>query len=240
MFYLVLESSFLKLVVIDLCATCRGERDVTEQLAEFDAACRDYAEKWQTIDRTLYELVERNPDHSAWASVAAKVWIIGRTYATGIERKIPTRNTQGSSLSQLTEHILARRRTVEPIFRELAKVTEPLTLSKLKTIVVAHGRFVKLLQPIMRRQQSPRSFASKYMHFHCPAVPLYDTYAVGTLRHLYHWREDFEVFDLPTGADEHYAWHVMRFWQLYQDARRAGKQVSVKLLDYYLLWLAED
>jgi len=97
-----------------------------------------------------------------------------------------------------------------------------------------------VLQSILRRGQAPRSFASKYMHFHCPAVPLYDTYAVTALRHLYHWQGWFEIFDLPECADEEYAWHAMRFWQLHRDAGKRGRRVTVKLLDYYLLCVAEE
>ena len=213
---------------------------MTQRLAGLNAACRDYAEKWQTLDYTLYNLCQKNPGHRTWESVAAKIWIIGRTYATGIERKIPTRNTQGSSLSQLTKHILANRCAMEAIFDRLPEVPEPLSPRKLQAIVAAHGQLVKLLRPILRRRQSPRSFASKYMHFHCPAVPLYDTYAVRALTHLYRWRDKFEVFDLPTDADHEYAWHVMRFWQLYRDAKKRDRRVSVKPLDYYLLCVAED
>ena len=213
---------------------------MTQRLSEFGTACRDYTEKWQTLDQTLYRLCQENPGHSTWASVAAKVWIIGRTFASGIERQIPTRNTQGSSLSQLTDYILTKRRTVEAIFGDLAEIAEPLTPGRLKAIVGAHGRFVKMLQPLLRRRQSARSFASKYMHFHCPAVPLYDTYAAEALHHLYRWEDRFEVFTLPDNADEWYAWHAMQFWQLYQDARKRGKTVTVRLVDYYLLWVAED
>lgn len=207
---------------------------------DYDEACREYDKHTRLLDQTLYDLCRKHPDHSSRLSINAKLWIIGRTYATGIERKIPSKNTQGSSLDQLAQHFLRNRKTLNSIFSRLAQVSEPLTPDKLKTIVVAHGRFVRVLQPILRRKQSPRSFASKYMHFHCPAVPLYDTYAAAALRHLYRWEGWFEIFDLPASADEEYAWHAMRFWQLYQDARKRGRRVTVKLLDYYLLCVAEE
>jgi hypothetical protein len=218
---------------------------LSPELSRFDLlgyrrAVAEYNRNWQATDETLYDLCRRFPGHSDQASVKAKLWIIGRTYATGIERKIPTQNTQGSSLSQLSEHILSHRRKAEFVFRRLAQITEPLTPEKLRRIVDAHGQFVRLLQPLLRHRQSPRSFASKYMHFHCSAVPLYDTYAVTALRHLYPWQEAFEIFDLPASADEEYTWHAMRFWQLYQDAQKRARWVTVKLLDYYLLRVAED
>lgn len=210
-----------------------------QRLKGFNSTCREYAEEQQILDQTLYGLCRKNPGHSDWGAVAAKVWIIGRTYATGIERKIRSKRTQGSSLTQLTEHILANRVRVESIFSRLERLSGLLTLEKLKQIVIQHGKFMRLLQPKLRRKQSPRSFVSKYMHFHCPLVPLYDTLAVKALQHLYRWQDSFEVFDLPPEADEEYGWHVMRFWQLHQDAQQNGRRVTVKLLDYYLLRVAE-
>lgn len=211
-----------------------------QRLRGFNSDCRDYAKKWQALDQALYRLCQKHPDHSTWAPVAAKVWIIGRTYATGIERKIRSKRTQGSSLTQLTEHILANRGRVKSIFSRLEDISGPLTLEKLKQIVIQHGKFMRLLQPKLHRKQSPRSFASKYMHFHCSLVPLYDTLAVKALQHLYRWQDSFEVFDMPPEADEEYGWHVMRFWQLYQDAQQNGRRLTVKLLDYYLLCVAEE
>jgi len=55
------------------------------------------------------------------------------------------------------------------------------------------------------------------------------------------------AFEPPGHADNVYAWYVMRFWSLYQTALNALGQsdsvdsgeptVSVKHLDYYLIWL---
>ena len=205
---------------------------------DLGAAFRDYRKHAQLLDRTLYGLCRKQPDHSSIGAINAKLWIISRTYATGIERGIPSKGSQGSSLQQLAKHCWSNHTKIEEIFSRLRRVREPLTPEKLKAILLLHGRFVRLLRPKMRLRQSPRSFASKYMHFHCPAVPLYDTRAVKALKHRYPWKERFEIFDLPWQADEEYGWYVLRFWQLYQDARKARKDVTVKMLDYYLLWVS--
>ena len=202
-------------------------------------AVANYDRTWRATDETLYDLCRRHPGHSAIAGVNAKLWIIGRTYATGIERKIRSKRTQGSSMSQLGQYMLARTAELDAIFGPLTDIAEPITPDKLRTIIGLHGRFVRLLQPLTRNAQSTRSFCSKYMHFHCPAVPIIDTYAERALRKAVRWQRSFRLFDLPAGADEQYARYVLRFWQLYQQALAAGLQPTVKHLDYYLLCAAE-
>ena len=205
----------------------------------FRRAVADYDCTWRATDATLYDLCQRHPGHGDQAGVNAKLWIIGRTYATGIERKIPSNGRQGGSMSQLAEHLLKHAQQIDDLFARLRQLEEPLEPAKLRTIIDIHGQYIALLQPVLRRNQSPRSFASKYMHFHCPAVPIIDTYADWSLRKHLRWQDSFCIFKLPADADEYYAWYVLRFWQLYQQASAAGLQPSVKHLDYYLLWTAD-
>jgi len=134
-------------------------------------------------------------------------------------------------MSQLAEHLLKHTRQVADIFGRLRRLAEPLDPGKLRTNLDLHGRFIALIQPVVRRNQSPRSFASKYMHFHNPAVPIIDTYADAACRKIIRWQKSFCLFDLRAGADEYYAWYVLRFWQLYQQARAAGLEPTVKHLD---------
>jgi hypothetical protein len=212
---------------------------VTFSVASFRRAVAEYDCSWRATDEALYALCRRHPGHADQAGVNAKLWIIGRTYATGIERKIPANGKQGGSMSQLADHLLNHARQVDDIFRRLRQLAEPLDPHKLRAIIDLHGRFIALIQPVVHQNQSPRSFASKYMHFHNPAVPIIDTYAEAACRKMIRWHKSFCLFDLPIGADEYYAWYVLRFWQLYRQARAAGLELTVKYLDYYLLSAGE-
>lgn len=196
-----------------------------------------YEKSWRVMDETLLRLCREHPDHTSAASVFAKLWIIGRSYATGIERKIATDGTQGSSMSQLATHFLGSGKELDRLFDELRTVAEPLAPAKLRTIVSVHGRLVALLRPITRRGQSPRSFVSKYIHFHNPAVPIYDSVAVAALSGVVRWNNELMVFDMPGDADEAYGWYVMRFFQLYKKIESEHLPLTVKYLDNYLLGL---
>ncbi len=205
---------------------------------DYKGSCADYKKNYELLNQILYDLCKKHPNHRDMAAINAKLWIIGRSTASGIERMIKSKGVQGSSLGQLGDHIYKNQRTVESIFRQLAAITEPLTPEKLKIIITEHGRFVDLLAQKLRKNQSPRSFASKYMHFHCPAVPIYDSYASREL-FSYRWNDRYEIFERPAGADETYYYFIIYFWQLYQNFKKSVKTVNVRLLDCYLLWRAE-
>jgi len=183
----------------------------------------------------LYGLCQRYPDHSTIEGTYAKVWIISRTYATGIERHV--RDKTSSALDVLIRFLHAHRRVLDGIILALSKVREPLTDEALETVVLEHGRLVSLLRPKMRKQNTPRSFAAKYLHFHIPAVPIYDNVAAKNLKKLCPLAKEMKVFACPQGGDAEYYKYVLRFRELYLAALRDGYSPTVRGVDYYL-WYA--
>jgi hypothetical protein len=206
----------------------------------YETKCQDYEANWAALDKVLYDLCVQCPDHQSRASVNAKLWVIGRTYATGIERKIKSKGSQGSSMKQFADHIWTHRAAVDAIITSLDGCRGSLTIDGLKCIQEGHGQFVKLIQPLLIDEQSARSFVSKYLHFHRSAVPIYDTVAQAALRSVIRWRPTFEAFPRPEHADSDYARFSFRFWQLHTTAQRSGAAVTVKLLDHYILALAHE
>lgn len=210
------------------------------RLDDYRSSIAYYEETWKVMDNALYRLCRENPDHARRSSVCAKLWIVGRTYATGIERKVATTGSQGSSMSQVTEHFLAHAPEIDKEFGQLRTITEPLDPKKLKLIVAIHGRLVTFLCPITRKNQSTRSFVSKYMHFHNSAVPIYDSVATSALTGLLRWHDNLAVFEMPPEADQTYGWYVMRFYGLYQQVAAAGIKPTSRHVDHFLLSLAES
>jgi hypothetical protein len=207
---------------------------------EYDTAIEEYKREWSTLDSDLYRLCRENPGHQSSGGVFAKVFIIGRTYQTGIERQVETGGGQGSSISQVAEKLIANSRTMDRLFDTLSLVSEPVDAEKLYTIAKVHGEIIQLLLPLTREARIPRAFVSKYLHFHFPAVPIYDSYAASSLRSLVHWNRALEVFKRPAHADQEYVQYVMRFLNLYQEAALRKLCLSVKYLDHYLVWKADQ
>jgi len=69
--------------------------------------------------------------------------VIGLTFETGIKRQVPTKRTQGSSVSQVVNRLYENRQRVDQLFDRLSHVSEPLTASQLKEIMEIHGLLVK-------------------------------------------------------------------------------------------------
>jgi hypothetical protein len=109
-----------------------------------------------------------------------------------------------------------------------------------KIIVQSHWRLLQIVKKITRRTHTPRSFVSKYLHFHNPAVPIYDMVADTALRRIFPLKKRYKIFSLLKGTDKNYGHFMFRFWQLYQQSPKPRKNGSVKLLDTYLLELARE
>jgi hypothetical protein len=207
---------------------------------EFRAARADYERNWHVLDGTLYDVCRRFRSHADRAHVCGKLWLIGRTYASGIERLVKSKGTQGSSLAQMADLFMTRSDQIDALVARLDRCRDPLTVEQLKEVVEVHGEFVTLMRPILRKEKCPRSFATKYLHFHCPRVPIYDGYAERVIKKHVRWRKDLEVFDISKGADDWYAWFIMRFWRLFQQAEKTVGGVTARHLDYYLIWMAQS
>jgi hypothetical protein len=76
---------------------------------------------------------------------------------------------------------------------------------------------------------------SKYLHFHRPVMPIYDSVASQALSRLLRWRNAFDCASFGQPEDLDYRQFVMHFRQLSGLARQACIEASVKELDWYLL-----
>lgn len=204
-------------------------------LRDLDRACRERRRDWALLDDELYRLRRDHPLHTDPGVVNAKVGIVARAYATGVERAIPSDRSQGSSLLTLTRFIFANRRLVDGAIAPLRNLKERLDQGALMSAIEAHGQFVKLVSRITRDGRSARSFASKYLHFHCPVVPIYDSVVAQVLPSVQPLRRRQHAPVARRRADQIYSNHAWRFFDLYVEARKAYPGLTVKGLDFYLL-----
>jgi hypothetical protein len=213
--------------------------------AHYDDAKKKYLDRIEWSDRILYKMCAGEPRHADLGRVHGRLSLIGRGYATGLERLLKGNKEQSGNLNAWTDYFVRRAKTLDAIVQEVRRVRSPLTEDKLKRIAVLHGRFAGALQKHRRfrktkkhkRKLTPTSFVSKYLHFHNPAVPIYDSWAsAGACRHRLLGKGSDTLGVMPEGADPDY-WHFLRrFWCVYQDARKElGRKTSVRHLDRYLL-----
>jgi len=136
---------------------------------------------WDVGNQFLYDLCRKRPEHTDVATVIAKVWIIGRTYAAAIERR---RNrislneqfyikTVGPKIvrSNIDGWIVDARRYHQPNDESFA------------TLMKVHYQVMQLFNAISGLNK--RALASKYLHFHLPNLfYIYDSRAVAAMRQL--------------------------------------------------------
>src|SRR5207237_5457092 len=118
----------------------------------------------------------------------------------------------------------------------LARVAESpdsTTPKRLRSIVVEHGRFCTLLSELTKRKRA-RSFAAKYLHFHCPVVPIYDQRAYDRARKLRPQPWQLEGFSPLEGADPHYSCYVQCFWHVYNSLPCVDAGAKLRLFEVYL------
>lgn len=205
---------------------------------DFRKACDDYRDRWELTDSILYEVCQRHPGHGSLDVINAKVLLIGRGYMTGIERAIRSQDTQGSSLEQLASFLQENAKCVDHLISRLVALTNDISQHNQVAIISEHARFVQLLQKLTRDRLSTRSFVSKYLHFHCPQVPIFDNIAASWMPTLVSKKLALPAPDGLTDADEVYLDYVLRFWALLAEARRFEPEATVKHVDNYVLWYA--
>lgn len=130
----------------------------------------------RVLDQTFYALCKRHPSHRNIGEINAKLCLIGRGFATGMERQVRSTKKQGGSLDRMASHLLKHGTRIDRSINMLRQLHEPLNVNKLQVILAEHGKFCRLISPITYNRRSLASFASKYLHFHAPIVPIYDNW----------------------------------------------------------------
>jgi hypothetical protein len=209
--------------------------------AQVDDALAKFQTEWGLVDEVLYRVCRDHPGHDSARVAVGKVALIGRAYAAGLERQVNVmEGEQAVVKAGLLLHAESKR--VDAIIKPLRNLPEPLDPAKAGLIVEQHGLLTELLQRTTRSGQSgprsARSFASKYLHFHCPAVPIYDEYVRSTIARMAPWDSQHLPSAKPPRGDEAYWRYVVSFQRLYEAATQAGVYLSVKSLDAWL-WSLE-
>lgn len=203
--------------------------------SELDAHSQAFDQDWGGVDAVLYGLCRDHPGHGERRRLTAKLALIDRVYAAGLERLVVPPTGQ-QSIIVIADFFEAHAAEMDELLAALPH-REPRCADDMSAIVAIHGRLLERLLPLVTGGKAPRSFASKYLHFHDPAVPIYDSYALATVTRLVRWDRHVVPFDPPTHSDDApggYYEFCLRFWRLLEACREAGLKVTVKSLDNYL------
>lgn len=179
---------------------------------------RALASRNDALNGVLYRMCKEHPHHRDKNAIRAKVVIIGRAYAAGLERHV-------HGIPVVTDALHASKSWLDPALDRLRQWDDdPVpSVDRINMLASVHGRLQRAIGQITRNGNNVRSFASKYLHFHAPVVPIFDQFAAAALTDWYRWpprattRHDESYRDLvrvaskiPVGADDTYWRHLVR------------------------------
>lgn len=210
--------------------------------------------RWVFGNQVLYDMCKNNLGHEDADVIAGKIWLIGRSYAAAVERREKTNgDSDGYYYEKVVPAFIRDHEIIDDYIAQLRQCSEFTSKSidlkrdreLAKLSVVAHGALVEVLikSSTLENPLVKRSFASKYLHFHCPeAVYIYDDRANTALRK---WVRSYDEgilkgSELAVGSiDKEYERFVCRVLELRKRLLKNGVEecMSPRDIDDFLLWL---
>lgn len=187
---------------------------------------------WSAGDAVLYRLCSEHPNHRDKLQVVAKLWLIGRAYSAGIERRPTAQDPQPLAVKEYYLRVAATLMKSD-LDAQLSRLRGyPQALEDLIPALVAHGGLVRSLRSVSGIDQY--SFASKYLHFHRPDwFFILDSLALHGLGRL--GVRSRTRLPNKIGNDE-YRRFVARAWRLREDLVSSGhSHLRIRELDRLLL-----
>ena len=209
---------------------------------DYKKAQKERAKLYSRVDEVLYEMCDKWPDHKNLGIVHAKVRIIGRVYGTGLERKSKKDKIKG--IYETVSNILNQNGPlVDQEIREL-KAYGQLSKESYQKILFAHGKLVRLLRENTKSKLNFRSFASKYLHFHVPIVPIFDSQASKIINYpdWYPWKpfKKHALIPMRKEYDPVYFKFFNQFIIYYCDVEKLKLHPTTRSADWFLIWSADN
>ena len=145
--------------------------DRPDLAARLSQAIKSYKAGWKPVDSELYDLCGRRSSQSDLADVYTKVAMIGRVYEAGVARSW---RGDGDPETEVTRVLIEQADLIQAGLQHLQM--RRFDQQTAGAIVELHGHIARA---ISHRSGGIflASFVSKYLHFHCPIVPIYDSNA---------------------------------------------------------------
>jgi len=203
----------------------------TEAARWFDEAQEDY--KYGPGAETLYDVCRRYPRHDAGAHAAtiSKLWLIGRSHSAALER----RRAGGPDPYPPTADLMAAGGRLDALLDQM-RALETYSPAHLAAVYTVVGHLAGLFQETTG--QYKLSLASKYLHFHDPSVPIYDSISHEGLALLVPLDEAkrYAGRELAARGLGWYGKHLARFAAAHAILRQAGYDANARRIDTFLLY----
>lgn len=191
--------------------------------------------KWMLGNNVLYKLCSDYPNHTNPEEIRAKIWLIGRSYAASIERrsKINKRHINDDFYDYVVQEFI--KFNLESNFDEKIENLRNKDFSEqtLPDILSIHKELTDFFKELTGKEK--RSLASKYLHFHIPLFPIYDSRASNSLNLLVKGQVKKTLWD------EQYSKFCNKLLLLYESIKsQTGKSPTLREIDTFLIKNAND
>ena len=134
------------------------------------------SKRWVFANQFLYNLCAENPRHNDVDIIVGKLWIIGRCYAAAIERRRTNTDFKGDFYYDIVApKMLSIGSELDERIAEINQF-QLITEQNIDLVLNTHAFLMRAFFEITDLEK--RSLASKYLHFHCPAMFfIYDSLA---------------------------------------------------------------
>ena len=198
------------------------EWDVIDEARKHWAGARDEARRWERGRKALYELCA-SANHEDVDATISKLWLIGRSHAAALER------THVGHRGDVYFDAATRLRTakVDEALRALAAIPATYDEKHRNVIATCVARVTHILLQVT--EQEKVSLASKYLHYHVAAIPIFDSISDAAFRAL---------APAVTRGTDVYAGHLIRFEYLFNRLRLSDDlhPIDARTIDDFALW----
>jgi hypothetical protein len=188
----------------------------------------------------LYQMCKASSSHDDFDITRGKIILIGRSYAASLERT--PYKVDGDMYQRVFKAMKNDRdengMTLDAQLKDFQKIKDKneQNLSMVSTVLFLNGILKKVVGI------NKISLSSKYLHFHCPLFPIYDSLSTQALRGL------IDIADLNKypqlkflhGKNDIYSKHVAKI--MYLEDRLACNgypKQTARDIDTFLLWWLE-
>jgi len=196
---------------------------------------------WDKGNKVLYDLCKKYPEHKEEDEIFAKIWLIGRAYSVAIERRPIEKNKKKKSNDDFYKDVVKKIRKSEfdKKIKNIPIKGGRLAKKNIKIICDVHSYIIKILKPLTKQHNI--SFASKYLHFHRPLVPIYDSRAKKSIarifrenRYLKECERKLNIKKSDSGKE--YQSFVEKIFCLQSLLDEKCKKSTMRDIDKYLIW----
>lgn len=189
-------------------------------------------------NKILYDMCKNYPYHKDKSEIIAKVWLIGRSYATSIERNKNNKNISDDFYSDVVAPKFKKNNAFDNLLLNVKKLKE-LNENNINIVLEAHKKVIDFIREIT--QDDKRSFASKYLHFHFPNLFfIYDSRVAGVIdsvfRNIGYYSKDVERISFQLKKyDKTYANFFIKCFYFWKFCKKENLPLNLRQIDSFLI-----